>query len=424
MSHAPVRPRDPLGWCVALAAAFWLLMVWNLGIPSKPYFDEVHYLPAARELLELGSYANKEHPLLGKALIAAGIALFGDTPFGWRILGSVAGALALLAALRALWFASENRFATIAYGMLLASGFHLFVQARIAMLDIFMIAFLALAWWQLAAAMREPERGRWRLALAGIALGLAMGTKWNAVPLAMLPGLGFLFLRLRAGRRHLLLSRRGAPVPGVSLAEAAVWLGLVPLAVYALTFAPALYFAEGAVKPRDFVTLHTQIMAMQESVLRPHPYQSRWPEWVTNWRAIWYLYEPVDGAQRGILLVGNPLTMLLGLPALLWCVWQGAVRRRAAHGGVAVIYAVSLGLWLVADKPVQFYYHYILPSMALLAALALALAELEAKGWRKTVRAVLVVSVLLFAFYYPILAALPLPGPRSFVIWTWLNSWR
>jgi len=45
---------------------------------------------------------------------------------------------------------------------------------------------------------------------------------------------------------------------------------------------------------------------------------------------------------------------------------------------VAVLYLASLGLWLVAGKNVQFYYHYFLPSCFLLAALALALAEL----WR------------------------------------------
>ena len=42
-----------------------------------------------------------------------------------------------------------------------------------------------------------------------------------------------------------------------------------------------------------------------------------------NWRAIWYLYEVVDGGQRGILLVGNPFSMIAGLPALGWCVWAG-----------------------------------------------------------------------------------------------------
>tara|TARA_B100000378_G_scaffold234098_1_gene199990 strand:- start:172 stop:855 length:684 start_codon:yes stop_codon:yes gene_type:complete len=174
MNRAPEQPTDPIRWCMALPLAFWVLVLWNIAIPSQPYFDEVHYLPAAKDLLVLGEFSNREHPLLGKELIALGIALFGDNPWGWRIMSSISGALALFAIMRAVWFATCSRYTTIAAGLLVASGFHLFVHSRIAMLDIFMVCALAVAFWQLAAAMREPETGRRRLIGAGIALGLAM----------------------------------------------------------------------------------------------------------------------------------------------------------------------------------------------------------------------------------------------------------
>ena len=169
------RPdHDPRAWCLALTLAFWLVCLIRLAIPGTPYFDEVHYVPAARELLALGEFTNREHPLLGKQLLALGIGLLGDNPWGWRLVPTLMGALALYAAMRALWHATLSRFATLAYGVLLATGFLLFVHARIPMLDVFCLAFLALAFWQGAGAMREPETGRRRLALAGVALGLAM----------------------------------------------------------------------------------------------------------------------------------------------------------------------------------------------------------------------------------------------------------
>ena len=43
--------RDPLVWCWLLTAAFLALLLHRLAIPSKEYFDEIHYLPAARNLL-------------------------------------------------------------------------------------------------------------------------------------------------------------------------------------------------------------------------------------------------------------------------------------------------------------------------------------------------------------------------------------
>lgn len=423
MNRAPEQPQDPMKWCAALTLTFWALVLWNLGIPTEPYFDEVHYLPAARDLLALSDYSNREHPLFGKEMIALGIALFGDNPWGWRLFSSSAGALSLFAVMRMVWFGTLDRFATIAVGILVATGFHLFVHSRIAMLDIFMVAGLAAAFWQCAAAVREPETGRWRLAIAGVALGLAMGAKWNALVVAAVPGVAFLVLRWFAGRRRLLLSRRGMPVPGMTLLEAGVWLGLLPLAAYWATYLPAYFFQTHAIS--DGIVAHHRLMLdLQTQVLKAHPYQSAWPEWVLNWRSIWYLYEPIDGAQRGVLLIGNPLTMLLGLPALLWCGWQGAVKRLPMHGAVAILYAVSLGFWIFAAKPVQFYYHYFLPGTVLMLGLALALSDMRKAGWKRTSTGTLFASVLVFAFFYEILAAEPLAGPMSFRTWTWLPNWR
>jgi len=431
---AQPRPRDPLAWCLAATGLFALLAGFRLAIPSGPYFDEVHYLPAAREILSLfetgaGAYRNREHPLLGKELIALGMALLGDGPLGWRIMPWLAGVLAYFAALRALWHASEDRFATLAFGVLLATGFHLFIQSRIAMLDIFMAAALAAAAWQFAGACRQPETGRRRLALAGIAIGCALGAKWNAIPLAMVPGLAFLVARALAGRRRLLLSRRGAPVPGITLVEAFVWLGIVPLCVYALTFLPGYWLADhlhpSPLAEAGLIGFHREIFALQSQLMTPHHYMSRWPQWALNTRGIWYLYEVTGGAQRGVLLIGNPLTMLLGLPALAWCLGIGARRGDWARLGVAIGYAASLGLWLIAPKPVQFYYHYFVPHFFLLAALALACSDLKrsARGqWLAW--GVLAGSAAMFAVFYKITAAMPLEGADSYAKWMWLVGWR
>ena len=433
-AQPPPHARDPLAWIAALTGLFAALAGWRLATPSIPFFDEVHYLPAAREMLAAwetgqGVYLNREHPLVGKLLIAAGMALAGDNPAGWRIVPLLAGTLALFAAMRAMWHASCDRFATLAFGLLLATGFHLFVQSRIAMLDVFMAAFLAVAAWQFAGSIREPETGRRRLVLTGIALGHALGAKWNAVMLAMVPGLAFFVARLGAGRRRLLLSRRGAPVPGIRLVEAFVWLGLLPLAVYAATFAPGYWLADtlgpSPLAQDGLIALHREIFALQSQLMTPHTYMSTWEQWALNTRGIWYLYEAVDGAQRGVLLIGNPLTMLLGLPALAWCLLHGAWTRNWAQLAVVIGYAASLGLWLIAPKPVQFYYHYFVPSCFLLAALALALSDLRRAGWGAGLAwGTLAASAGVFAWFYPIISALPLEGPGSFVTWMWLEGWR
>ncbi|MDJ0641676.1 MAG: phospholipid carrier-dependent glycosyltransferase [Erythrobacter sp.] len=429
----PEHPRDPWFWCLAVPLAFAALACIRLTIPTQPYFDEVHYLPAARELLAAldggGEYLNREHPLLGKQLIALGIHLFGDEPLGWRIMPLIAGTVAIGASMRALWQASQDRFATVAFGVLLATGFHLFVHARIAMLDIFMAMFLAIAAWFLAGAIRKPETGRWRLAACGVAIGCALGSKWNAVPLAMVPGITFFAARLSAGRRRLLTSKRGVPVPGISLIEAFVWLGIVPLLVYALTFTPGYWLSDylrpSPLAEKGLIGLHREMLEMQASVKAPHSYMSTWPQWVMNSRGIWYLYEFTDNAQRGVLLIGNPLTMLLGLPALLWCLIWGLYRSDWARVGTVVGFGVSLGLWLIAPKPVQFYYHYMMPSCFLLAALALVLSDIHRSAHYRWVSfVVLVGGAAMFALFFKILTAGELESPMSFAKWAWLEGWR
>ena len=425
MLSVPRHPADPVRWNIAIALGFVLLGAIRLTIPSEPFFDEVHYLPAARGLFALEVATNLEHPPLGKQLIALGMMLFGDGPLGWRIMPLAFGTLALVSAMRAMWFASQSRAVSVLTGVFLVTGFPLLVHSRIAMLDIFMVGFAFLALWMCVAAVRENETARWRLGIAGAALGAAMATKWNAVPLALVPGLAFLAARAWRAGWHFVDTRRGWPIGGMPLWEAAIWLGLVPLAVYALAFWPFMLFDRVPGEPTGLIDLHRQMLALQQSPVEAHTYQSNWPQWIGNWRAIWYLYEMSDGAQRGVLLIGNPLSSLAMLPALAWCGWAALKQGRRDAGGVLVLYLVTLALWVVAPKPVQFYYHYFLPHCFGMAALALAVDHL----WRGRAERVLPIAIVagmaaMFAWFYPILTAAPLDSEGAFTRWAWIDSWR
>jgi len=435
-SDSPAVSRDPLVWCWAITLAFLALALNRLTLPSQPYFDEVHYLPAARAILALSQPLNTEHPLLGKELIALGIALLGDGPLGWRLPAALATTAGLFASMRAVWWTTRSPPATLLAGALLATNFTLLVTARIAMLDAFMLGFAAIALWLVARAVRRPDHARRDLALAGVALGASLASKWSGAPLLMLPGLGFAIARLAALRGspgRWLTARDAAPIPGISLSEAALWLGALPLVVYFASFAPALLYDIGAIPLSDLFALQFRMASLQSSVVQTHPYQSQWWQWAANLRPIWYLYEQADGAQRGVLLIGNPLTMLAGLPALAICAWWGMLPKfgasiapgmRAAMLGCVAGYAASLGLWLFADKPIQFYYHYLLPGLFLSVALSLVLAQLWEAGRRWPALAMVAGALGCFAWFYPILTAAALAGEQSFLDYAWLATWR
>src|SRR5664279_2015531 len=80
------------------AAHFALLA--GVTTPEKFVFDEVHYVPAARQMLEPvmpSPMLNPMHPPLAKQLIALSIRAFGDVPLGWRYPGVLFGSLAIVA---------------------------------------------------------------------------------------------------------------------------------------------------------------------------------------------------------------------------------------------------------------------------------------------------------------------------------------
>ena len=168
----PVRLfHRPLPAALGLGLIAQLLFSWRLTTPHTLVFDEVHYVPAARMLRDLGGPVNIEHPLLGKTLIAAGMALFGDDPLGWRI-GSTLAATAVVIGVFAILYLLFGRVRTAGIGATLAIlNFTVFVQARTAMLDGYMAAFVVTGVATLLWAMQAQTRGQaWRRWIAGAVL--------------------------------------------------------------------------------------------------------------------------------------------------------------------------------------------------------------------------------------------------------------
>ena len=70
---------------LALGVGSFTLFAYRIGNPTLVYFDETHYVPAARALIARSGPVNIEHPIFAKMMIAAGIELFGDNSIGWRL---------------------------------------------------------------------------------------------------------------------------------------------------------------------------------------------------------------------------------------------------------------------------------------------------------------------------------------------------
>lgn len=402
--------RRPLPLALLIFALAEALFLIHLAVPPQFVFDEVHYVPAARALIALSGPVNIEHPLLGKSLIALGMLIFGDTPFGWRFMSTLAGSATVVAMFATTWLITRRRRPSLVASALTLLGFTLYVQARIAMLDGFMLAFLAGAIAMMAWSLRAG--GWWRWISAAALLGLAVGCKWLAAPYIAFAAAAFVIVK-RANPRHF---------PDLPIWPALILLGAVSALAYLATFAPAFFYAVEPLTLARLIPFQGEMFERQTQVLPPHAYQSSWWTWPLLIRPIWYLYEPVDGVQRGILLLGNPAIMWFGLVAVAGC-WVEWVRRGSPRLlAAAALWTGSLGIWAIIPKSLGFYYYYFPSSIFIVLPIALMLDH-----WRLRVRhadiALLIVALCLAVYFFPVLSAGALPDAGAFRRWTWFASW-
>lgn len=141
----------------------WLDVPGGYGATGTLIFDEFFYVNAARAILgwpqgpdpnsipfpgaPAGVDPNPGHPPLAKLLIAASMRLLGDNAWGWRLPSVIAGSLAILLFYLLMKKVSNNGKFAILATYLMSFDSLIFVDSRVAILDIFTLAFMVLGFY-------------------------------------------------------------------------------------------------------------------------------------------------------------------------------------------------------------------------------------------------------------------------------------
>ncbi len=431
--------RRVVALCALIYFVAQIFFLAYIQFPKGRNFDEFHYVPSAKQFLELKPNQNYEHPPLAKELIAVGIAVGGDRPFGWRLMSTVFGALTLVGMF--LWGLAvfEKEEAAWLVTALTAVNQLLYVQARIGMLDTFMFAFLAWALAAFAGAWKvgqAPGTTQKLLYFSGAMFGLATACKWFAV----LPWLacGGLVLGVRLLQRWgTRFDTREQPESESDWYHPQLWkdvplrtwlIGLIaiPIACYYFTFIPYFFIPGMHFGVTDWLfTYQKNMYEGQLRVVGSHPYQSTWTSWALMLRPIWYAFDkegPHPETVRGVILLGNPLIMWGGLWAILMCLWGWIEERRREAFLILFTYAVFYLSWAVVPRKVAFYYYYYPAGMTLSLALAYALMRPELRNLKWLRWSVVAACLGIFVYFFPILGAVRIPA-ETFRKWMWLQSW-
>jgi dolichyl-phosphate-mannose-protein mannosyltransferase len=382
-SAAPVpgatRPRVSrriLAVVLLVIALSAVLRLVDLGRYPETVFDEHYYVHDAVAILHgdlAGSTAqpwkpaalrSSAHPDLAKLAIAAGIEVFGDNAWGWRLPAALAG-IALIALVfplgRRLGLSDEWALAAL---VLAASDPMLMLESRLAVLDVFVALGTAAAVYLALRFVQSDFAVGWLFA-CGAAVGAAVACKWSgllavpAVLLVLMPP----------------LCRRGRGRVGVPSVLAA--LVATPLAVYLAASIP--YFAAGH-GLSDWLRLQQYMAKFGWGVKGDRSFASRPVTWPFDAYPIWFKWSTGSGGTAGLLAIGNFLLWWMGIAT--WVVLSLlAILRRDWRAGLAPALVAVLYLpWLLTSR--QTYIYYMVPAVPFIAIMvAFGLSRLVGDPW-------------------------------------------
>jgi 4-amino-4-deoxy-L-arabinose transferase-like glycosyltransferase len=175
-----IDPPDRSAWHRAWGILVAGLLVRLVIAADYPLLaDEAYYWTWSRELA-LGYY---DHPPVIALLIAAGTALFGDTPFGVRVIPNLLGfvtAAALVVTARQLAGHRAALHVALLSTLVPVSA----AGSILATPDAPLLAGIAVTWMAVLRAADDATRPSARLAwwaIAGVAIGIAMASKFTGV---------------------------------------------------------------------------------------------------------------------------------------------------------------------------------------------------------------------------------------------------
>jgi len=395
----------------------FLMRIFNLSTPKGLVFDEIYYVDGARDYLKYGVEVTKGapefvvHPPVGKWLIAAGIKLFGNHEFGWRIAVAIAGTLTVFLTARiAKRIFHENHWATLAALLMALDGLNL-VMSRTALLDIFLTLFILLA----VNAWLKGEYLRF-----SIYLGLAMGSKWSALYFVAL----FLILEFAINRNLIRTIKIGATS------------GIVYIVTWFGWFASSLGWDRNAKSNPIFslIYYHKEMLGFHTGLTEKHSYQANPWSWIIMGRPTSFFYQSPNGCgtkscAQEVLAIGTPILWWLGAIALVFLIGVNLHNFAMRELDIASLIPF-LGLlagytpWFFFQKRTVFTFYAIAfePFLILAIVLLAKLAYEYDKRFKYAIGLAVAIIALNFLYFYPIFTG-ALTTYDAWYARMWWSSW-
>lgn len=386
------------------------LIFFKLGYPQALIFDETYFIPSAQKYLN-GVFFQENHPPLGKLLIAAGEAIYSRGQIrpdfitvekikqswpsnfditGFRVAPAFFGTFIPLFLFLILDKLVGDRWLSFGFAVLLALDTAFLMQARIAMLDVFLLFFIFSS-ILLFVHLFQKDRVDGKYFILLCILGLTSACSANIKD----TGLIVLILPVILALKFLILKK-----PKTILLAGGIFAGIFML-VYLSLWDIHFTVADTIVENRDYgiSEIHREILSGEQQNIpwfkkfviqlsdaihfsvnynkgvpslklgSPNEIGSPWYYWPLGGDAINYRWETPDGKSYRIsYLVGNLATWLISLLGVILgtsTVISNLIFRFLPKTGfrtslyifVALYWCYIIPFWFI--KRVMYLYHYL-----------------------------------------------------------------
>ncbi len=335
-------------WLCLLILATLVMHFIIINNPAELILDEQHYVNDARNISANHTTERLEHPPLGKLFIVAGIKLFGDKPVGWRFFPIIFGTASIALFYFLCRRLDMSRMASSIATFLLAFENLTFLQASVAMLDVFYVTFM------IGAFLLYANR---RYIASGISIGLSGLAKLNgalAGPVVMI---------------HWIFTRRGRS-----------WWFFLTVFFAVISFVELMIPFDFAIS-RHFATLADPLQRIKTMLSMSgsltfatvdHPSESHPWDWLISYKPMAYWIMPHYTAAISFTI------WAMIIPTFIYMLVRAIKGSNAGLFGVAWItstYLVWIPATLITDRVTYIFYFY--PTIgAICLGLGMALAQL------------------------------------------------
>lgn len=414
---------------------------------NSTYFDEIYHPRTAYEHLHLMPYYETTHPPLGKLIMSVGIAIFGMTPFGWRVTGTLFGVLMLpvfYIFLKKIF--GRTRYATIGT-FLFAVDFMHYSLTRMGTIDSYPVFFIiAMYYFMYTFARRtlyfiSEDKGKFfkkkgnkksiiiPLIMSGISFGLGVSSKWIGVYAGAGLLIEFILIMIAVYRK---LPKENKSEFKEFFFKICAWcMGffvIIPFLIYTASYIP-ISMVDGYGNAFEAMWKNQKYMLNYHGTLKStHPYSSRWWQWIFDKKPLW-AYQlgkefRAEGNVGAISIFGNPILYWAGLGAIFYTVISGIKQKSKTVLFLVVGILAQFLPWTIISRT-TYMYHYFATTPFMIIMLVYAIRELEYKykNFKYITIAFCIVCLIMFIMFYPVITGIEVSQSYVDMFLRWFKSW-